>query len=162
MVLGLGGAGFIRSSFVLDWLAVHEEQLVNLVALTYAGNLENLVSLEGDVRHVSMLRDICDRAVVDALMARHRLRAHSPFCRRESCGSFDPCRLEAVSAGFRQADDLLSAPHRFRGGLFRHPSRLKLANRMNKNARPLGAYLQRAEAQRGPRPQHDHSEQLEI
>jgi dTDP-glucose 4,6-dehydratase len=52
MILVTGAAGFIGSNFVLDWLAQSDEPVVNLDALTYAGNLENLASLEGDTRHV--------------------------------------------------------------------------------------------------------------
>ena len=44
MILVTGGAGFIGSNFVLDWLKVNDEPVLNLDALTYAGNLENLVS----------------------------------------------------------------------------------------------------------------------
>ena len=75
MLLITGGAGFIGSNFVLDWLADQEEALVNLDALTYAGNLENVAGLEGDARHVFVHGDICDRALIDALLARHRPRA---------------------------------------------------------------------------------------
>ena len=75
MLLVTGGAGFIGSNFVLDWLADQEEALVNLDALTYAGNLENVAGLEGDARHVFVHGDICDRALVDALLAHHRPRA---------------------------------------------------------------------------------------
>jgi dTDP-glucose 4,6-dehydratase len=53
MILVTGAAGFIGSNFVLDWLAQSDEPVVNLDALTYAGNLENLASLEGDTRHIS-------------------------------------------------------------------------------------------------------------
>ena len=47
-ILVTGGAGFIGSNFVLDWLAQCDEPVVNLDKLTYAGNLENLASLQGD------------------------------------------------------------------------------------------------------------------
>jgi dTDP-glucose 4,6-dehydratase len=70
-----GGAGFIGSNFVLDWLANSDEPVVNLDALTYAGNLANLVSLQGDARHVFVHGDICDRALIDRLLAEHRPRA---------------------------------------------------------------------------------------
>lgn len=45
------GARFIGSNFVLDWLSVNGEPVVNLDLLTYAGNLENLASLEGNSNH---------------------------------------------------------------------------------------------------------------
>ena len=47
MILVTGGAGFIGSNFVLDWIAASGESVVNLDALTYAGNRENLASLDG-------------------------------------------------------------------------------------------------------------------
>ena len=75
MILVTGGAGFIGANFVLDWLARHDEPLVNLDALTYAGNLENLAALEGDARHVFVHGDICDRALLDRLFAEHKPRA---------------------------------------------------------------------------------------
>ncbi len=74
-ILVTGGAGFIGSNFVLDWLSVGDEAVVNLDKLTYAGNLQTLASLEGDARHVFVRGDICDRALVDALFDRHRPRA---------------------------------------------------------------------------------------
>jgi dTDP-glucose 4,6-dehydratase len=74
-ILVTGGAGFIGSNFVLDWLAQSNEPVVNLDALTYAGNRENLASLAGDARHTFVHGDITDRALVDRLMAEHRPRA---------------------------------------------------------------------------------------
>ncbi|MGZ5009138.1 MAG: NAD-dependent epimerase/dehydratase family protein, partial [Methylobacter sp.] len=47
MILVTGGAGFIGANFVLDWLAQADETVINLDALTYAGNRENLASLAG-------------------------------------------------------------------------------------------------------------------
>jgi len=78
-ILVTGGAGFIGSNFVLDWLAQSDEKVVNLDALTYAGNLENLASLQGDARHLFVQGDICDRALVDRLLAEQRPRAPSHF-----------------------------------------------------------------------------------
>jgi dTDP-glucose 4,6-dehydratase len=75
VILVTGGAGFIGANFVLDWLAAHNEPVVNLDALTYAGNLENLSSLQGDARHVFVRGDITDRACVDGLLTTHRPRA---------------------------------------------------------------------------------------
>ena len=75
MILVTGGAGFIGSNFVLDWLARADEPVLNLDALTYAGNTENLASLAGDARHVFVHGDIGDRALLDRLFAEHRPRA---------------------------------------------------------------------------------------
>ncbi|HNB80292.1 MAG TPA: dTDP-glucose 4,6-dehydratase [Rhodocyclaceae bacterium] len=75
MILITGGAGFIGANFVLDWLRETGEPVVNLDALTYAGNLENLAALEGDGRHAFVKGDICDRALLDRLLAEHTPRA---------------------------------------------------------------------------------------
>jgi dTDP-glucose 4,6-dehydratase len=74
-LLVTGGAGFIGSNFVLDWLAQSDEPLVNLDKLTYAGNMENLAALTGDGRHVFVQGDVCDRSLIDHLLATHRPRA---------------------------------------------------------------------------------------
>ena len=74
-ILVTGGAGFIGSNFVLDWLKQSDEPVVTLDALTYAGNLENLASLDGDARHSFVKGDICDRALIDQLLAQHQPRA---------------------------------------------------------------------------------------
>ncbi len=74
-ILVTGGAGFIGSNFVLDWLAQSDEPVINLDKLTYTGNLENLASLQGDVRHVFVQGDIGDFALVSRLLAEHRPRA---------------------------------------------------------------------------------------
>jgi len=75
MILVTGGAGFIGANFVLDWIATTGEAVVNLDALTYAGNLESLASLSGDARHVFVKGDIGDRTLLDTLLAQHRPRA---------------------------------------------------------------------------------------
>ena len=75
MILATGGAGFIGANFVLDWLAACDEPVLNLDALTYAGNRESLAPLEGDARHVFVHGDIADRALLDTLFAKHAPRA---------------------------------------------------------------------------------------
>ncbi len=75
MLLVTGGAGFIGSNFVLDWLARSDETVVNFDKLTYAGNLENLSSLDGDKRHVFVKGDIGDSALVGQLLATYLPRA---------------------------------------------------------------------------------------
>ena len=75
MLLVTGGAGFIGSNFVLDWLAHSDETVINLDKLTYAGNRENLSSLDGDKRHVFVKGDIGDSALISQLLATHQPRA---------------------------------------------------------------------------------------
>ncbi|MDR0528918.1 MAG: dTDP-glucose 4,6-dehydratase [Zoogloeaceae bacterium] len=75
MLLVTGGAGFIGANFILDWLARSDEPVLNLDKLTYAGNLENLAALEGDARYLFARGDVCDRALVDRLLAEHQPRA---------------------------------------------------------------------------------------
>lgn len=79
MILVTGGAGFIGANFVLDWLAHHDEPVINVDKLTYAGNLENLASLQGDVRHIFVQADIGDSAVIGQLLAQHQPRAVMNF-----------------------------------------------------------------------------------
>lgn len=71
-ILVTGGAGFIGSNFVLDWLAAGGGKVVNLDALTYAGNTENLASVAKDPRHLLVKGDICDRELVDRLLLEHQ------------------------------------------------------------------------------------------
>jgi len=74
-ILVTGGAGFIGANFVLDWLALHDETVVTLDKLTYAGNLENLARLHSDARHHFVQGDIGDQALVQQLLAEHQPRA---------------------------------------------------------------------------------------
>jgi dTDP-glucose 4,6-dehydratase len=75
MLLVTGGAGFIGSNFILSTVSATGEPIVNLDKLTYAGNVRNLDALAGDTRHVFVKGDICDRALLRDLLARHRPRA---------------------------------------------------------------------------------------
>jgi dTDP-glucose 4,6-dehydratase len=75
-LLVTGGAGFIGSSYVrLVRRARPDDLVVNVDALTYAGNLENLRDLEGDGRHVFVRADICDGEAMLDLMRRHAVDA---------------------------------------------------------------------------------------
>jgi dTDP-glucose 4,6-dehydratase len=74
-LLVTGGAGFIGSNFVLDWLAHFDEPLVTLDKLTYSGNLANLALLQNDKRHTFIRGDICDRNLVAKLLSTHAVRA---------------------------------------------------------------------------------------
>ncbi|AKM29743.1 dTDP-glucose 4,6-dehydratase [Pandoraea faecigallinarum] len=75
MIFVTGGAGFIGANFVLDWLAQHDEPVLTIDKLTYAGNLANLASVERDARHRFAQVDICDRPALERLYAEHRPRA---------------------------------------------------------------------------------------
>jgi dTDP-glucose 4,6-dehydratase len=70
-----GGAGFIGSHFILDWLAQGDEPVVNLDKLSYAANLENLATLEGDARHVFVKGDMGDTGLVKHLLTHYQPRA---------------------------------------------------------------------------------------
>jgi dTDP-glucose 4,6-dehydratase len=114
MILVTGGAGFIGSNFVLEWLGQSNEQVLNLDKLTYAGNLQNLASLQDKPAHIFVQGDIADTALVAALLAQHRPRAivnfaaeshvdrsiHGPedFIQTNIVGTFK--LLEAVRAHF--------------------------------------------------------------
>jgi dTDP-glucose 4,6-dehydratase len=75
MIFVTGGAGFIGANFVLDWLAQSDEPVLTLDKLTYAGNLENLASVENDPRHVFVQGDIGDSALLAQLLAQYQPRA---------------------------------------------------------------------------------------
>ncbi|MDC1127779.1 GDP-mannose 4,6-dehydratase, partial [Gammaproteobacteria bacterium] len=74
-LLVTGGAGFIGSNFVLDWLNESDEQVINLDKLTYAGNLENLTSLRHNPRHIFRHGDIKDAILVCGLIKEYKPRA---------------------------------------------------------------------------------------
>ena len=75
MILVTGGAGFIGANFVLDWIASTDESVINIDKLTYAGNLENLASLQGNDRHFFVQADIGDSAKMGELLQQHQVRA---------------------------------------------------------------------------------------
>ncbi|BBO19438.1 MAG: dTDP-glucose 4,6-dehydratase [Rhodocyclaceae bacterium] len=127
MILVTGGAGFIGSNFVLDWLRETGEPVVNLDKLTYAGNLENLAGLRNDVRHDFVQGDINDAALLAELMKRHAPRAivhfaaeshvdrsiHGPaeFIQTNINGTFT--LLEAARAHWSALDGEAKAAFRF-------------------------------------------------
>ena len=127
MILVTGGAGFIGSNFILDWLAQGGEPVVNLDKLTYAGNLRNLAALDGDSRHRLVRADICDRELVDRVFGEHRPRAvvhfaaeshvdrsiHAPadFIQTNVVGTFN--LLEAARAHWLALDEAGKRAFRF-------------------------------------------------
>jgi dTDP-glucose 4,6-dehydratase len=73
-ILVTGGAGFIGSNFVLQWIKNTGIAVINLDLLTYAGNPANLAALEGDSRYQLVHGDICNAELVGALLREHRPR----------------------------------------------------------------------------------------
>lgn len=127
MILVTGGAGFIGSNFVLDWLSQSDETVLNLDKLTYAGNPESLSALVGDDRHIFVQGDIGDTALVAQLLDRHKPRAvvnfaaeshvdrsiHGPedFIQTNILGTFH--LLESVRAYWNSLDDQAKQSFRF-------------------------------------------------
>ncbi len=127
MILVTGGAGFIGSNFVLEWLAHADEALVNLDKLTYAGNLQNLAAIEHKPNHRFVKGDIGDFELVSQLLAANRPRAvinlaaeshvdrsiHGPedFIQTNIVGTFR--LLEAVRAYWNALDEAGKAAFRF-------------------------------------------------
>jgi dTDP-glucose 4,6-dehydratase len=74
-ILVTGGAGFIGSNFVLEWLAHQQEPVVVLDKLTYAGNPENLASVRENPHFTFVRGDIADRPLATGLLAEHHIRA---------------------------------------------------------------------------------------
>jgi dTDP-glucose 4,6-dehydratase len=75
MIFVTGGAGFIGSNFILDWLAQSDETVLNIDKLTYAGNLHNLRTLQHDTRHTFVQADINDTEKITLLLREYRPRA---------------------------------------------------------------------------------------
>jgi dTDP-glucose 4,6-dehydratase len=127
MILVTGGAGFIGSNFVLDWCAQTGEGVINLDKLTYAGNVSNLASLQGNAQHVFVQADIADTATVSALLAEHQPRAIVHFAAeshvdRSIAGPADFIQtnvvgtfklLEAVRSHFSNLNDSAKQAFRF-------------------------------------------------
>ena len=74
-ILVTGGAGFIGSNFILQWMKTESSPVINLDKLTYAGNLSNLESVSANSRYQFVHGDICDRPMFGELLRRHRPRA---------------------------------------------------------------------------------------
>ena len=74
-ILVTGAAGFIGSNFVLDWFVQSNEDVISLDLLTYAGNLENLSSLNANPHHHFIKGNIGDRELVSQLLQKHQVRA---------------------------------------------------------------------------------------
>ena len=117
MILVTGGAGFIGSNFVLQWLAATDEPVVNLDKLTYAGNLRNLDSLRGDARHVFVRGDIDDPELVAQLLRAHQPRAVLNFAAESHVDRSILGPAEFVRTNIHGTFNLLEAARAYWGGL---------------------------------------------
>jgi dTDP-glucose 4,6-dehydratase len=75
MIFVTGGAGFIGSAFIFDWIATQNEAVVNIDKLTYAANLMSLAAVESNPLYHFANVDIGDEATLDTLIAQHKPRA---------------------------------------------------------------------------------------
>lgn len=119
MILVTGGAGFIGSNFVRDWLALNDEPVINLDKLTYAGNLGNLASLEHDARHIFVRGDIGDTALVSRLLAEHQPRAIVHFAAESHVDRSIHSPGEFISTNVNGTFSLLEAARAYWSGLER-------------------------------------------
>ncbi len=126
-LLVTGGAGFIGSNFVLDWLAQSDELVINLDKLTYAGNLENLASLKDDPRHIFVQGDIGDYNLVSRLLAEHQPRAVVNFAAESHVDRSIHGPGEFIQTNIVGTFQLLEAVRAYWGGL---PEERKTAFRL--------------------------------
>src|SRR6202165_6400467 len=78
-ILVTGGAGFIGSNFILQWIEQEGTPVVNLDKLTYAGNPRNLLRVASDPRYCFVQGDVCDRELLRGLIKQHKPRAMVHF-----------------------------------------------------------------------------------
>jgi len=116
-ILVTGGAGFIGSNFVLDWLREKEETVVNLDKLTYAGNLQNLAGLEGDPHHIFVRGDIGDTALVAKLLVEHQPRAIVNFAAESHVDRSIHGPEDFIQTNIVGTFHLLETVRAYRGGL---------------------------------------------
>jgi dTDP-glucose 4,6-dehydratase len=117
MIFVTGGAGFIGSNFVLDWLGQCDEPVLNFDKLTYAGNMNNLAALKDDARHVFVRGDICDGAQVLALLRQHRPRAIVHFAAESHVDRSIHGPGEFINTNINGTFSLLEATRAYWGGL---------------------------------------------
>lgn len=120
-ILVTGGAGFIGSNFVLEWLAGGSEPVVVLDKLTYAGNMENLASVRGDERLTFVHGDIADQERVAGLLRAHNIRAVLNFAAESHVDRSIHGPAEFIQTNVVGTLQLLEAVRAFWGGLAAGP-----------------------------------------
>ena len=116
-ILVTGGAGFIGSNFVLDWLTQSKETVVNLDKLTYAGNLRNLDPVKDNSNHIFVRGDIGDSALVATLLVRYQPRAILNFAAESHVDRSISGPAEFIETNIVGTFRLLEAVRAYRGGL---------------------------------------------
>ncbi len=117
MIFVTGGAGFIGSNFVLEWLSASDEAVLNIDALTYAGSLENLKSLDHDARHTFVKADIGDALALLPLFDEHRPRAVVHFAAESHVDRSIDAPAAFVSTNINGTFNLLTVARRYWEGL---------------------------------------------
>ena len=74
-ILVTGGAGFIGSNFIINWINEFNEKIINIDKLTYSGNLSNLKSIEDNKNYVFVHGDICNASVINKILNKYKPRA---------------------------------------------------------------------------------------
>jgi len=126
-ILVTGGAGFIGSNFILQWMEREGTPVLNLDKLTYAGNPQNLLRIASDLRYSFVQVDVCDRELLRGLLQRHApraivhfaaethvdrsIRGPDEFIRTNLHGTF--CLLEEARAYFEELASQERAAFRF-------------------------------------------------
>lgn len=117
MIFVTGGAGFIGSNFVLDWMAHHDEPVLNIDKLTYAANPENLESLQGDARYQLVQADIGDASRMSTMLRTHRPRAVVHFAAESHVDRSIHGPAEFISTNINGSFTLLEACKMYWTGL---------------------------------------------
>src|SRR5215831_3852798 len=116
-ILVTGGAGFIGSNFVLQWIAAEAAPVVNLDKLTYAGNPANLAGLRDQSRYFFVRGDIADSETVAGLLERHRPRAIVNFAAESHVDRSIHGPADFVQTNIVGTFALLEAARRYWSGL---------------------------------------------
>jgi dTDP-glucose 4,6-dehydratase len=117
MILVTGGAGFIGSNFVLEWLGQDSEPVINFDKLTYAGNLNNLQAIRQDSRHMFVQGDICDTAQMTEVLSKYKPRAIIHFAAESHVDRSIYGPGEFISTNVNGTFSLLEAARAYWSGL---------------------------------------------